>query len=379
MWRRGSHRAHHSATHLEEKVHSFRYTLADLGWDRAWAAGFESITVGPSRPGRIAVQHRGSYVVATERGDIWAHVSGRSLHLARDGSDLPVVGDWVALTGGNAGDSALISAILPRRSCLERKEAWEATKVQVIAANLDWIFITTALDGDLNLRRIERYLATAWSSGAQPVIVLTKADLHADPESVLLEVEQVAPGVPIHVTSCVSGLGIGELGAYATDGRTVALLGSSGVGKSSIINHLLGDDVQVTREVREDGKGRHTTARRELMITPQRGVLLDTPGMRELQLWSVDDGLTETFGDIATVAEACRFRDCSHESEPGCAVLAAVAAGTVDSSRVESWRKLQRELSHLERKRDKRAASEASKAWRARQRRQRRLEKHGLW
>jgi ribosome biogenesis GTPase len=355
------------------------YTLATLGWDSAWAASFKSLTVVPSTPGRIAVQHRGSYVVATERGDIWAHVSGRSLHLARDGSDLPVVGDWVAVTGGNAQGSALIAAILPRRSCLERKEAWEVTKVQVIAANVDWIFVTTALNGDFNLRRIERYLTTAWSSGAQPAIVLTKADLCPDPEVARLEVEQVAPGVPIHVTSCVSGLGIEELTGYAANGRTVALLGSSGVGKSSIINRLLGEEVQATRDVREDGKGRHTTARRELLITPHGGVLLDTPGMRELQLWNVDHGLTETFGEIATLAESCRFRDCSHESEPGCAVLAALAAGTIDRKRVDSWRKLQRELSYLERKQDKRAASEASKAFRAQKRRQRRLEKRDLW
>jgi ribosome biogenesis GTPase / thiamine phosphate phosphatase len=359
-------------------LHSNGYTLATLGWDSAWAASFKSLTTGPSTPGRITVRHRGSYVVATERGDIWAHVSGRSLHVARDGSDLPVVGDWVALTGGDARDSALISAILPRRSCLERKEAWEVTKVQVIAANVEWIFVTTSLNGDLNLRRIERYLSTAWSSGAQPVIVLTKADLCPDPEVVRLEVEQVAPGVPIHVTSCVSGLGIDELTVYAADGKTVALLGSSGVGKSSIINRLLGEGVQVTREVREDGKGRHATARRELLVTPQGGVLLDTPGMRELQLWNVDDGLTETFGEIATLAAGCRFRDCSHESEPGCAVLTALAAGTVDRERVDGWRKLQRELSYLQRKQDKRAASEASKAFRARKRRQRKLEKRDL-
>jgi ribosome biogenesis GTPase / thiamine phosphate phosphatase len=355
------------------------YTLARLGWDSAWAASFESLSVGPSRPGRIAVQHRGSYVVATERGDVWAHVPGRSLHLARDGSDLPVVGDWVALTGGDAGDSALISAILPRRSCLERKEAWEATKVQVIAANIDWIFITTALDGDLNVRRIERYLTTAWASGAQPAIVLTKADLHPDPEAVPLEVGRVAPGVPIHVTSSVDGLGLDELAAYATDGTTVALLGSSGVGKSTLVNHLLGKEVQATREVREDGKGRHTTARKELLATPQGGVLLDTPGMRELQLWSADDGLSETFQDVATLGESCRFRDCSHETEPGCAVLAALASGTLERARLDSWRKLQRELDHLQRKQDKRAAAEASKAFRDRQRRQRRVEKHGLW
>jgi len=360
-------------------LHSNDHELARLGWDSAWAASYESLTVGASRPGRVAVQHRGAHVVATERGDVWAHVSGRSLHLASDSSDLPVVGDWVALSGGDGGDSAVVAAILPRRSRIERKEAWEATKVQVIAANVDWMLITTALDGDLNLRRIERYLTTAWSSGAQPVIVLTKADLHPDAEGISVEVERDSPGVPVHVTSSVSGEGIDEIAGYASGGKTAALVGSSGVGKSSIVNRLLGAEVQEIREVREDGKGRHTTARRELLVTPHGGVLLDTPGMRELQLWSVDDGLSDTFDDITTLAQECRFRDCAHGTEPGCAVRAAVEAGAIDRGRLESWRKLQRELDYLKRKQDKRAAAEASKAFRDMQRRQRRLDKHGLW
>ena len=242
-----------------------------------------------------------------------------------------------------------------------RKVAWSETKPQVVAANVDVAFVVCGLDLNYNVRRIERYLTLAWESGAQPVVLLTKADLCDDVESYVYEVEAVAYGVPVHAVSAPHGDGVETVRGYVPGGRTAALLGSSGVGKSTLVNALLGEDLLATQEIREDGRGRHTTSHRQLVPLPDGGLMLDTPGMRELQLWDADSGLEAAFGDLESLAAQCRFADCTHREEPDCAVRAALANGTLDLERYESWRKLQRELERLARKQDGRARSEARK------------------
>ncbi|HVM68562.1 MAG TPA: ribosome small subunit-dependent GTPase A, partial [Gaiellaceae bacterium] len=258
-----------------------------------------------------------------------------------------------------------IQAVLPRRTKFSRKVAWSAAEEQVVAANVDTVFLLTSLNEDLNLRRLERYLTLAWESGAQPVLVLTKIDL--DPERVaqaVRDIESVAFGVAVHAISTVTGDGLDGLRAHILPGRTVALLGSSGVGKSTLVNTLAGREVLAVREIRaDDGEGRHTTTHRQLVLLPDGGLVLDTPGMREIQLWESAEGLEEAFADVEELASQCRFGDCAHRSEPGCAVQAALEEGRLDAARWSSYKKLQRELEHLERRLDKRAQSEARKRW----------------
>jgi len=269
---------------------------------------------------------------------------------------------------------AVVEAILGRRSAFSRKIAWAETEEQVIAANVDTVFVVGSLNEELNLRRIERYLTTGWESGARPVIVLNKSDLCSPEELDLLvaDVEAIAFGVDVHPVSAATGEGLERLTAYLVAGETVALLGSSGVGKSTIVNRLLGQELFATQEIRADGRGRHTTSHRELIVLPGGGLVIDTPGMRELQLWDGSEGLDEAFEDVAALAAECRFNDCAHHSEPGCAVRAALAAGSLARERLESYRKLQREAARMERKRDARLQSEHRKKWRARTREQRR-------
>jgi ribosome biogenesis GTPase / thiamine phosphate phosphatase len=324
--------------------------LGLLGWSEHFRTEFEPHESLGREPGRVATQHRGVYVLATAEGEVEARITGR---LRFDG-DLPAVGDWVAHSDG------LIHAVLPRRSAFVRRAAGNETVEQVLAANIDTAFLVMAFYRDLNPRRLERYLALAWESGADPAIVLTKLDLAEDAEAAIAEVESVAIGVPVHPVSAVTREGLEELEPYLGPGRTVVLLGSSGVGKSTLVNALLGEERQATKEIRAfDGRGRHTTTARELIALPGGGLVLDTPGVRELQLWDAGEGMAGTFADIDELALTCRFSDCSHESEPGCAVREVV-----DPHRLESWRKLGRELRHLELKQDARARSEARKEWR---------------
>ena len=231
----------------------------------------------------------------------------------------------------------------------------------MLAANVDVVLLVAGLDGDFNLRRLERYLATAWESGAQPAIVLSKADLSEDVEAAVAEAESVAVGVPVHPVSCVTGEGVEELRAYLTDNRTVALLGSSGVGKSTLVNRLLGEELQVTKEIAEDGRGRHTTTSRQLIRLPGGALLVDTPGLREIQLWDADEGIQEAFADVDELAADCRFNDCAHMREPGCAVQEAIHAGRLPRERLQSYRALQRELRRLALKQDARLRSEERK------------------
>lgn len=330
--------------------------LAPLGWDDRWEQEFVPFEKDSLEPGRITAEHRGSYSVTTATQDLRAKLPGKVLHDAQGRSDLPAVGDWVALEALGGAD-AIVRGTLPRRSKFSRKVAWVDTEEQIVAVNVDVVFVVTSLNSDLNLRRLERYLTLAWESGATPVVVLTKSDLALDVSQAIDDAEEVSPGVPVHAVSAVENEGVDTLREYASDSRTIALLGSSGTGKSTLINRMMGREVQKVQDIRADDKGRHTTTARELLVLPDGGVLIDTPGMRELQLWEAGEGLGEAFQDIEELAQTCRFRDCSHRTEPGCSVHAAVDSGSLPVGRLESYQKLQRELRHLAIKQDRRAAS----------------------
>ena len=339
--------------------------LSTLGWDETLAEQFETYRADGLIPGRVAVQHRGAYDALTELGELRCDVAGRLYEESSSPADLPAVGDWVAIAPRAEEDAGTIQALLPRRTRFSRKTAWQAAEEQVLAANVDVVFIVTSLNEDLNLRRLERYLILARESGAQPAVLLTKSDLAREPEGARAAVEAVAADVPVHVLSSLSGEGLDAVRAYLRPGVTAALLGSSGVGKSTLVNTLAGTELLETQELRGDGQGRHTTVRRELVQLPGGALVIDTPGMRELQLWVADEALEETFDDVTSLFEHCRFSDCSHESEPGCAVKAALADGTLAQERWDSYLKLEAELAHLERRLDKRAQAEERKRWRA--------------
>jgi ribosome biogenesis GTPase / thiamine phosphate phosphatase len=333
--------------------------LHDLGWSDQLATEFEPHAAAGLAPARVAVEHRGGYVLYAEAGELRAEVSPRLRSRASGRADFPAVGDWVAVGEGH------VHGVLPRRTKFSRKVAWAETDEQVVAANIDVVLLVTALDRDFNPRRLERYLTMAWESGAEPRIVLTKSDLCDDVPLRVAEAEGVAFGVPVHVVSAETGEGLEELRALLATGRTLALLGSSGVGKSTLVNRLAGAELLATAELRSDGRGRHTTTHRELVLLPGGGLVIDTPGMRELQLWATEDGLGTAFSDVEELAAECRFFDCAHETEPGCAVTAAIHGGRLDPERLTSYRKLGRELARLERRLDKRAQAEEAQRRRA--------------
>jgi ribosome biogenesis GTPase len=335
-------------------------TLENLGWDGRREEQFAPFRADGLEPGRVALEHTHIYRVVTPSEDVLARVAGRLRHEAASRKDFPAVGDWVALKRGSSGPT--IHAVLPRTSQFLRKAAGRRAEEQVVAANVDTVFLVTGLDGDFNVRRIERYLILVWESGAQPVVVLNKADLADDLDRQIAETTRVAAGAPVLVTSTKSGAGLDALSEQLQPGRTFAFLGSSGVGKSSIINRLAGGDLLKIREVREsDSRGRHTTTHRQLVVLPGGALVIDTPGMREIQLWDVDEGISEVFQDIAGLAPGCRFRDCQHRAEPGCAVRAAVDAGELDAGRLENYLKLQDERRSLEARVDERAQQEAKR------------------
>jgi len=340
--------------------------LQELGWDAFFADAFRPYENDNLIPARVAARHHGPCELLTELGRLGGVPAGRL-----DDDELPVVGDWVVARALDGERKAVIEAVLPRRSAFTRKEAWTRTVAQVIAANVDTVFLVTAFGGDLNARRLERYLTAAWDSGSSPVVVANKVDLAEDRLLELAEVEAVALGVPVLVVSAATGEGMDELEPHLMRGRTIALLGSSGVGKSTLVNRLAGRELLATRAIRSDGRGRHTTSHRELVPLSSGALLIDTPGMRELQLWADENVLDSTFAEIAELASGCRFSDCSHEHEPGCAVKAAIADGSLPRERFASYRKLQREIRALEIRKDARLRSEARKEWRRRQRRMR--------
>jgi ribosome biogenesis GTPase len=340
--------------------------LESLGWTPELAESFRPYADDGLAAGRVALQHRGAYVLYTEAGELPVELPGRMLHEAEGAADLPAVGDWVAFRPLPGEDRGLVQAVLPRRTKFSRKTTDRAAEEQVLAANVDVVFLVSALTAvDLNPRRLERYLATAWESGADPVVVLTKSDLCDDLPAALAEVEGVTFGVPVEVVSNVTGEGVDGLRRFLSGNRTVALLGSSGVGKSSLVNRLLGAETMAVRALGIDGKGRHTTSHRELLAVPGGGLVLDTPGMRELQLWEAESGVETAFDDVEEIAARCRFNDCSHGREPGCAIKAALEDGTLAWERYDSYRHLQRELAALEQRHDKRLQAEARKRWRA--------------
>ncbi|MBI2186008.1 MAG: ribosome small subunit-dependent GTPase A [Acidobacteria bacterium] len=337
--------------------------LTELGWNDAFAAAFEALPAGTGvEPARVAIEFNYLYRLWTEAGELEATISGRLKHRATSRRELPAVGDWVAVRRRPDLERGAIVAVLPRRSAFSRRMAGAVTDEQVVAANVDVVFIVMGLDPNFNLRRLERYLLLARESGAAPAVLLTKPDLSEAVADQTAAAAAVAGTTPIHVVSPRLNQGLDQVVAYLTPGRTGALLGSSGVGKTTIINRLVGEDVRRTRDVRlRDARGRHTTSHRELIALPNGGLIIDTPGMRELQLWDVGEAVRETFDDIEALAAGCHFTDCRHRDEPRCAVKAAVAAGRVDPARLESYHKLQDELAVLARDQDERARLEAKR------------------
>jgi ribosome biogenesis GTPase len=336
--------------------------LADLGWDAARELEWAEAARGGDVPGRLVLEHNHIYRVLTADGEVLAEAAGRLKHRAGGRHELPAVGDWVAVRVAPAGHRSQIRGLLRRRSAFSRKAAGRETEEQVVAANIDLVFVVFGLDAPLKVRAIERYLVVARRSGARPVVVLNKRDVDPDPAGAVAEVTAAIGDVPVHATSTREGDSVKALVGYLAQGRTVALLGPSGAGKSSLVNQLVGHERLPTGDVREwDARGRHTSVHRELVVRAEGGLIIDTPGMRELQLWDTDEVVAEVFDDIAVLAEVCRFRDCRHDREPGCAVKAAVDDGALDARRYESYVKLAREQAALEQKRDERALLDAKR------------------
>jgi ribosome biogenesis GTPase len=337
--------------------------LVRYGWHDFFAANFHEYSDRGMSAGRVSLEYSRFYRVYTAVGEISAEIAGRLKHEADSRADLPAVGDWVALRVIEGEEKGLIQAVLPRRTQLRRKTKGKRTDEQIIGANIDTIFIVTSLNQDFSLRRIERYFAVACESGARPVIVLNKSDLCTDVEMKVSDTREISFGTPIHAISAIRGDGLRELQQYFGEGKTIALIGSSGVGKSTLINRLIGEDRLEVNEIREhDDQGKHTTRHRELILLPGGGLMLDTPGMRELQLWDAE-GVETVFEDVDTIASRCHFNNCRHQTEPGCEVKVALKEGTLDPGHFENYLKLQRELAYLARRKDAFAERSERNRW----------------
>jgi ribosome biogenesis GTPase len=340
------------------------WRLTDLGWTDALAAALTAEEDPALVAGRVSLEHNHVYRVLVEGSECLAEAAGRIKYLASGRSELPAVGDWVGVRLDPSGGRAVIRAILPRRGWFSRKAAGRGTAEQVVAANVDTVLIVFGLDKPVNARSIERYRVVARRSGAAPVIVLNKSDLADDPAGDVVEATAAAGDVPVYAVSTRQPDSLQHLTQYLVAGRTLALLGPSGAGKSSIVNQLIGRELLATGDVREwDARGRHTSVHRQLVVRAEGGLIIDTPGMRELQLWDSDSTVGETFLDVAELAAACRFRDCLHDREPGCAVKAAVEAGQLDAGRYQSYLKLQNEQAATRRLRDEKALLDAKRKW----------------
>ena len=329
------------------------FTLKALGWNGFFENEFEQHREQGLKPGRVALEERGAYRIYGEWGEVTARATGRLRFDAVSPADFPAVGDWVALSEAKAGGQPQIHAVLQRKSKFSRKAAGTDSQEQVVAANIDNVFLVQGLDHDFNVRRLERYLVATLESGAEPIVVLTKSDLCPEWSAREKDIVSVASGAPVHVVSSVTRHGLSELTGYLEEGRTVGFLGSSGAGKSTLINELVGRQIQKTAPVREhDSRGRHTTTHRELIVLESGGIVIDTPGMRELHLWDASGSLGNAFADVQTIVAQCHFSDCRHETEPGCAVREAMADGTLDPGRFENYVKMERELEYLDSRMD---------------------------
>ena len=340
-------------------------SLASWGYEPRQAAAFAALSRTDLLPARVVDERRDRWRVVLDEGEALAELSGRLRHQSLDPAALPAVGDFVAVAVRPAEGRATVHAVLPRSSVLARKEAGGRSASQVLAANVDIVLLAVGLDLDWNPRRLERYVAFAWESGAQPVVVLTKCDVCADVAAAREEAGTLAPGVPVVAVSGRTGEGLAALSAHLRPGRTAALVGSSGVGKSTLVNALLGADVQFVHGVRDDGRGQHTTTQRSLFALPGGALLLDTPGLRELAVPASEESVSAAFGEVEALARGCKFRDCTHDSEPGCAVRAALADGSLTEERFKAYRALEREAAYLRRKTDRFAREAESRRWRA--------------
>jgi ribosome biogenesis GTPase / thiamine phosphate phosphatase len=331
--------------------------IEQYGWSDLLAQAFAPHAAAGLSPGRIVVQHRDGYLIATEDGELRGKPAGRLLNEAEE-AGYPAVGDWVALARIPEDRAAIIHAVLPRRTSFIRRAADSTHRPQVIAANIDVAFIITSLNADFNLRRVERYLATGWQSGARTMVVLTKADLSADPQVQVAEIAAIAPDCKVLVVAAKDSVGLEALRNEVRPGETCVLIGSSGAGKSTLVNALLGEDRMATHAIREgDGQGRHTTSHRELVLLPHGGLILDTPGIREVGLIDAEEGVRATFDDVEQLIQACRFSNCEHASEPGCAVQRALESGELEAARWAQFQKLAAELAAAEEKASRIASS----------------------